>query len=127
MAKADPSSGEAADPSATRRCLRCGEAVAEGLRYCESCGRFAPGGRRPHAWIATAMGVVFWLFLIVLIYVGYLLVPILGFMAEAALWGYVILYGDIEVSGRRVLIGTGIGLVLLAIAAVVIRICGVGA
>ena len=47
-------------PSGTRKCYRCGEAVAEGLRYCESCGRFAPSARR-HSWITTIATAGLWL------------------------------------------------------------------
>jgi hypothetical protein len=114
--------------STARACSGCGEALGRNVRFCPACGRYAPGARRPYAWVATVTGVAFWLVLIALVYVGYLLVPILGFMAEAAIWTYAILTGDWgEVEGRNVLIGTGIGLALLAVAAVVMRICGAGA
>ncbi len=127
MADADlMDAGDHASPGA-RKCADCGEAVADELRYCPSCGRFVPGGKRRHARAATVAGVALWLALASLVVIGYVWVPVVGFVAEAVVWGYVILSGDWSVSGRRILVGTGIGLGLLAALAVVLRICGVGA
>jgi len=109
-----------------RACPDCGADVGRDLRYCPACGRFVPGARR-NSWITTVATAGLWLAVGSFLLVGYAWIPIVGLMAEAALWGYVFLTGDWRVSGRRVLIGTGIGLALLAILAVVLRIRGVGA
>jgi len=111
-----------------RTCPDCRADVAPDLRYCPACGRFVPGGRGRYTWITTVVGVALWVALASLVVVGYTWIPILGLVAEAAVWVYAISTGDWGgVSGRRVLIGTGIGLALLAILAVVLRICGIGA
>ena len=127
MANAGQREGAAGDSSAVRRCADCGADVALDLRYCPSCGRFVPGAVRPLAGIATGAGGVLLPPLVLLALAGYIWIPVVGILAEAVLWGYVFLTGDWRVSGRRILIGTGIGLVLLAIVAVVMRLCGVGA
>ena len=136
MAEADTRSGAARDISRARTCPDCGADVARELRYCSACGRFVRGARSRCAWVATAGGAVLWLGFIALMLLGYWLVPILGFIAESGVWLYVIVGNAIgggsiepdepEVSGQRVLIGVGIGLVLLAIAAAVMKLCGVG-
>lgn len=126
MADADLRDNAVGASHGSRRCTDCGETVADDLRYCASCGRFVPGGRRRYAWVATGAGVAFLLPLIFLIVVGYIWVPVVGFLAEAVLWGYAILTGDISISGRSILTGTGIGLVLLAVVAFVMWACGVG-
>ena len=86
-----------------------------------------PGGRRRYARVTAVAGVAFGVGLIALVIVGYIWIPVVGLAAEGALWTYAILKGDWSMSGRRVLIGTGIGLALLAVAAVVMRVCGAGA
>jgi hypothetical protein len=126
MADADLRDGATSEAPAARRCSGCGKSVADDLRYCPSCGRFVPGSRRPVAGVATGAGVALGLALGCLVVAGYIWAPVVGFAAEAAVWGYVILAGDWSVSGRRVLIGTGIGVAVLAVLAVAIRIAGVG-
>ena len=120
---------EPADPGneTGRRCPDCGADVGRDLRYCPACGRFVPGGRRRYARVAAVAGVGLWLVLVSLVILGYVWMPIVGATAEAVVWVYAILKGDWDVDSRRIVIATGIGLALLAIAAVVMRICGVGA
>ena len=126
MADADPRDDSARASRSTRKCADCGETVADDLRYCPSCGRFVPGATRPLGMIAKAAAVAFLLPLVFLVVAGYIWLPVVGFLAEAVLWGYVILKGDLSISTNRILVGTGIGLVLLGIVAVVLWACGVG-
>jgi len=122
MAEADPRSDQ------KRACPDCRADVGRGLRYCPACGRFVPGGRRPYAWITTVVGAALWVAIPSLLLFGYVWLPVIGGIVEISVGGYTVLAGDWEdVSDRNILIGTGIGLVLLAILAVVLRICGVGA
>ncbi len=125
-ADADLRDDSARTSPSTRKCADCGETVADDLRYCPSCGRFVPGGTRPFDIIAKTAGAAFLLPLIFLIVAGYIWVPVVGFLAEAVLWGYVFLTGGLSISVNRILVGTGIGLVLLAVIAVVLWACGVG-
>ncbi|MHC4247681.1 MAG: hypothetical protein ACYS9X_00995 [Planctomycetota bacterium] len=126
MADADLEDGIAGASRRTRKCTDCGKALADDLRYCPSCGRFVPGSKRPLPGIATGACGALLPPLICLMIAGYIWLPILGLLAEAALWGYVFLTGDLRVSMKRILWGTGIGLALVAVVAIVMRICGVG-
>lgn len=113
----EPADRSADATTAVRICPKCKEQVSEEDRFCQTCGRFVPRGPVSAKTIAWGTSAVVIPILILLAIAGYMVVPILGFLAEIALWAYLLSKGYLkqEVDSKSLLVGLVCALLVLGV------------